>query len=93
LQDVKEVLDSLTQNIKECNMSRTINKRNERIENLIRDGLTHRQVADKVGVHHRTVQRVGEAREAYSARSTWAIEADFSPKGVKAFRKARSTRF
>lgn len=63
-------------------------KRNAKIIAGLKSGETFRAVAEKVGVHHRTAQRVASAYGAYSARSGDAYETDFNAKGRKAFRKA-----
>ena len=63
-------------------------KRNTKIVAGLRSGDTFRNVAAKVGVHHRTAQRVAILEGAYSARSAEALPEDFNNKGRKAFYKA-----
>ena len=62
-------------------------KRNKKIVAGLRSGETFRAVASKVGVHHRTAQRVADRVGAYSARSKEALPSDFNTKGVRVFRK------
>lgn len=64
-------------------------KRNNKIIAGLRNGETFRAVAEKVGVHHRTAQRVADRADAYSARSKAAYEEDFNRKGAKVYRKVR----
>jgi hypothetical protein len=60
-------------------------QRNKTIVSAIRNGETFRNVAAKVGVHHRTAQRVADAHGVFSARS-WAAEpGDFTRKGLKVY--------
>ena len=64
-------------------------KRNNKIVAGLRSGETFRAVAEKVGVHHRTAQRVAERLGAFSARSGAAYATDFNRKGLKEYNKAR----
>jgi IS30 family transposase len=64
-----------------------ITKRNQKIITGLKNGESFRSVADKVGVHHRTAQRVAARAGQYSARSYAAYESDFNSKGAKVFRK------
>jgi len=65
----------------------SITKRNQKIVSGLKSGETFRAVAEKVGVHHRTAQRVAARAGQYSARSYAAYESDFNAKGAKVFRK------
>jgi IS30 family transposase len=63
-------------------------RRNQKkIINGLRSGETFRAVAEKVGVHHRTVQRLADREGYYSARSAAAYESDFNKKGAKVYRR------
>lgn len=63
----------------------SITKRNEKIIKGLQRGETFRAVAAKVGVHHRTAQRVAASAGYYSARSKEALPSDFNAKGVRVF--------
>ena len=67
----------------------SIAKRNQKIIAGLKSGETFRAVAEKVGVHHRTAQRVAERAGVYSARSPEAYESDFNRTGAKVYRKVR----
>jgi len=66
----------------------SVTKRNQKIVSGLKSGETFRAVAAKVGVHHRTAQRVAAREGAYSARSEEALAEDFNQKGRKVFYKS-----
>ena len=66
--------------------------RDNKIVSGLRSGKTFRQVAEEVGVHHRTAQRVAERSDVYSARSYDALPSDFNTKGLRVYKRVIKAR-
>ena len=59
----------------------SLNQRNKKIIRELLRGKSLRQIADLVGVHNKTVYRVGAAQGVYSTRSTRTTTGNLNTKG------------